>query len=104
VSIASLDELAHHLVMTLPSRFDAVALSRGGAVALRIAISHPERMRRLVLVTTAGGIDMSAFGAVDWRPSFTPAARLEVIPEATHDLEEAFPDLLASLVEAHLRS
>lgn len=32
-----------------------------------------------------------------------PDARLEVVPEATHDLEEEFPDLLASLIEAHLR-
>jgi pimeloyl-ACP methyl ester carboxylesterase len=152
--VDSLDELAHYLVATLPARFDAVALSMGGALALRIALAHPERVRRLVLVTTAGGIDMRGFGAVDWRPAFRarrpdapawflddaidltprlpgvraptllvfggrdaiapvaagkhlrahlPSAVLEVIPEATHDLEEEFPDLLASLIEAHLR-
>jgi pimeloyl-ACP methyl ester carboxylesterase len=32
-----------------------------------------------------------------------PSALLEVIPGATHDLEEEFPDLVASLIEAHLR-
>jgi pimeloyl-ACP methyl ester carboxylesterase len=32
-----------------------------------------------------------------------PNARLEIVPGATHDLEEQEPDLLAALVEAHLR-
>jgi pimeloyl-ACP methyl ester carboxylesterase len=32
-----------------------------------------------------------------------PNARLEVIPGGTHDLEIEFPDLIASLIEAHLR-
>jgi pimeloyl-ACP methyl ester carboxylesterase len=30
-------------------------------------------------------------------------ARLEIIPEATHDLEIDHPDLIASMIEAHLR-
>ncbi len=152
--VHSLDELARHLVANLPERFDAVSLSMGSALALRIALSYGERLRRLVLATPAGGVDVRAFGAVDWRPAFEarrphaprwflddavdltprlssvrvptllvlggrdgiapvaigehlrahlPMARLEVVPDATHDLEEEFPDLLASLVEAHLR-
>ncbi|HEX7671887.1 MAG TPA: alpha/beta hydrolase [Polyangiaceae bacterium] len=32
-----------------------------------------------------------------------PTAKLEVVPGATHELEEEHPDLLASLIEAHLR-
>lgn len=32
-----------------------------------------------------------------------PNARLEVIPDASHDLEEEQPAFLASLIEAHLR-
>lgn len=32
-----------------------------------------------------------------------PNARLEVIPEGTHDLEIDYPDLIASFIEAHLR-
>jgi pimeloyl-ACP methyl ester carboxylesterase len=30
-------------------------------------------------------------------------ARIEVLADATHDLEIDFPDLIASLIEAHLR-
>jgi pimeloyl-ACP methyl ester carboxylesterase len=32
-----------------------------------------------------------------------PNARIEVIPDATHDLEIDHPDLIASYIEAHLR-
>jgi pimeloyl-ACP methyl ester carboxylesterase len=32
-----------------------------------------------------------------------PNGRLEIVPGATHDLEEQEPDLLAALIEAHLR-
>lgn len=32
-----------------------------------------------------------------------PDARLEIVPGATHDLESEEPDLLAALIEAHLR-
>jgi pimeloyl-ACP methyl ester carboxylesterase len=32
-----------------------------------------------------------------------PSAKLEVLPDADHDLEEEYPALLASLIEAHLR-
>jgi len=31
-----------------------------------------------------------------------PSARLEIVAGGTHDLEEEYPDLLASLIEAHL--
>jgi pimeloyl-ACP methyl ester carboxylesterase len=33
-----------------------------------------------------------------------PSARLEIVPFATHDLEAEQPDLIASLIEAHLRA
>jgi pimeloyl-ACP methyl ester carboxylesterase len=32
-----------------------------------------------------------------------PNAQLEIIPDATHDLEIEYPDLIASFIEAHLR-
>jgi pimeloyl-ACP methyl ester carboxylesterase len=152
--IDSLSALSDWVLGRLPDRFDLVALSMGGAVALRIALEQPERVRKMVLVTTAGGVDARRFGGVDWRPGFLvrqpaaprwfvddtedltsrlrelrapvqlvfgerdlvappavgqfllnhlPAARLEVVAGATHDLEAEEPDLLASLIEAHLR-
>jgi len=153
-SLGSLDDLLQYLLQRLPERFDLVTMSMGGVLALRIALAHPERLRKLVLMATSGGVDMPALGGVDWRDSFrrvqpnapswflddrsdvTPElgkitlptlliygdadliapprvgqllqerlghARLEVIPEATHDLEIDHPDLIASMIEAHLR-
>lgn len=153
-SITSLPDLCNVVVAALPARCDLVALSMGGVLALRLAIEHPARIRRLVLVTTAGGVEVERLGALDWRPSFRqtrpdaptwivddrtdftdrlwsiaaptllvfgdrdliapvavgeflrdrlPSAKLEVVVGATHDLEEEYPDLLASLIEAHLR-
>lgn len=150
----SLADLQRLLLAQLPERFDLVTMSMGGVLGLRIALEHPERIRKLVLMATSGGIDVAALGALSWRENFLSAqparptwfiddrsdvtpelgrvhhptllifgdadliappkigeflcknlarARLEVIPEATHDLEIEFPDLIASLIEAHLR-
>jgi len=150
----SLAELAQWIAQELPERCDVVSLSMGSALALRLALDYPERVRRLVLVTPCGGLAAERFGALDWRPSFReqrpdapawflddesdfsaqlpqiqaptlvvvggrdliapesighfliaqlPLARLEVIEDATHDLEEEHPAFLASLIEAHLR-
>jgi pimeloyl-ACP methyl ester carboxylesterase len=49
---------------------DLVAQSMGGIVAARIALAHPESVRRLVLVVTSGGVDMARFGSSDWRPNY----------------------------------
>jgi pimeloyl-ACP methyl ester carboxylesterase len=42
----------------------------GGVIAVRLALAHPESVRRLVLVATSGGIDVSALGGVDWREEY----------------------------------
>ena len=152
--LRTLDDLQRHVFARLPERFDLVAKSMGGVLALRIALDHPERIRKLILLATSGGIDVAARGGVDWRDTFRelqpaaptwfvddrsdvtarlgelqqptllvfgdddliapvavgkflaerlPHATLEILPKATHDLEGEQPDLLASLIEAHLR-
>jgi poly(3-hydroxyoctanoate) depolymerase len=152
--LTSLADLQQHLLASLPERFDLVTMSMGGVLGLRIALEQPERVRKLVLMATSGGVDVAALGGVDWRDNFRrvqpsvpswfvedrtditrqlgriqhstlliygdadliappevgrllqrhlPRARLEVIPEATHDLEIDYPDLIASFIEAHLR-
>jgi pimeloyl-ACP methyl ester carboxylesterase len=152
--IDSVADLARWVASELPERCDLVSLSMGSALALRLALEHPERVRRLVLVVPCGGVNAARFGALDWRDDFIearyyaprwfvddsvdfsdrlaavaaptllvfgeddpiappaighflvaqlPAAKLEIVPDATHDLEEEHPAFLASLIEAHLR-
>lgn len=147
-------DLQAHLLATLPEQFDLVTMSMGGVLALRIALEHPARIRKLVLMATSGGVNVEALGGIDWRDTFrlvqpnapswfvgdrtdvTPElariahptlliygdadliappnvghllqknlanARIEIIPDATHDLEIDHPDLIASFIEAHLR-
>jgi len=153
-SLNCLDDLRRYLLAGLPERFDLVAMSMGGVLALQIALEQPERIRKLTLLATSGGVDVAALGGIDWRDSFRrvqpnapswfledrtdvtpqlgqvtqptlliygdadliapqrvgqllleklPNARLEVIPDATHDLEIDYPDLISSMIEAHLR-
>jgi pimeloyl-ACP methyl ester carboxylesterase len=150
----SLSELTQWIAGELPERCDLVALSMGSTLALGLALEHPERIRRLVLVTPCGGVNARRFGALDWRETFRerrpdapswflddqtdfsdrlrdilaptlivvgdsdliapaaigrfmlsqmPAARLEIVEDASHDLDEEHAAFLASLIEAHFR-
>ncbi|ESQ89819.1 hypothetical protein ABAC460_10985 [Asticcacaulis sp. AC460] len=71
---------------------DLLAQSMGGAIALTVALRHPDKVRRLVLAVTAGGMDVSALGAHDWRPEYRrefPQVADWVIdqrPDVSHDL------------------
>ena len=153
-NLHSLADLQRHVLASLPEQFDLVTMSMGGVLALRIALEHPTRIRKLVLMATSGGVDMVALGGIEWRETFQrvqpnapswfledrtdvtpelerilhptlliygdadliapprvghllqarlPNARIEIIPDATHDLEIDYPDLIASFIEAHLR-
>jgi pimeloyl-ACP methyl ester carboxylesterase len=67
---------------------DLVAQSMGGAIALRVALRHPTRVRRLVLVATSGGIDVTSLGGSDWRPEYRQA-----FPHAAAWITAPFADL-----------
>lgn len=47
-----------------------VAQSMGGIIAMQAALRKPEQVCGLVLVATSGGMDVSAFGAEDWRSGY----------------------------------
>ena len=54
---------------------------------MSLALNYPESIRRLVLTVTAGGMDVKALGATDWRPGYR-----EEYPTAADWLYEARPD------------
>jgi pimeloyl-ACP methyl ester carboxylesterase len=97
-SIRSLPDLLGLLLPQLPDCFDLVAQSMGGALALRLALEHPARVRRLVLVATTGGIDVRRLGAAEWRTSDWVAQRPEMprwFVEDQTDLGDRLPGLEA---------
>ena len=68
---------------------DLVAQSMGGVIAMRVALDKPKIVRRMVLVATSGGIDLSRFDLEDWRPDYRrefPNAMPFVTEPATRDL------------------
>jgi pimeloyl-ACP methyl ester carboxylesterase len=72
--VRSLDDLFRWLVARLPAgESDVVAQSMGGVLAARLAIERPERVRRLVLVATSGGVDVPGLGGAEWRPDYRAA-------------------------------
>ncbi len=71
---------------------DLVAQSMGGAIALQLALRHSRKVRRLVLTVTAGGLDVSALGAVDWRPDYAAE-----YPNAAPWILDARPDYTPAL-------
>lgn len=69
--ITSLDDLFRWLLPRLPpGASHVVAQSMGGILAVRLAIEHPDRVARLALAATSGGVDVARLGATDWRPGY----------------------------------
>lgn len=51
---------ADHVLASSPERFTLCGYSLGGRVALHVALAAPERVRRLVLVSSSAGIEDAA--------------------------------------------
>jgi pimeloyl-ACP methyl ester carboxylesterase len=83
-SIKGMDDLVNLVARRMDGPVDLVAQSMGGVIAARLALGWPERVRRLVLTVTSGGVDMASLGGADWRP----------------DYRQSFPDAAGWITEA----
>ncbi|MFL5301123.1 MAG: alpha/beta fold hydrolase [Anaeromyxobacteraceae bacterium] len=94
-ALRDLDGLFRWVVARLPpGRSDVVAQSMGGVLAVRVAIERPERVGRLVLAATSGGVDVARLGGADWRPGYR-----EALPDAPTWFAEDRTDLDGRLAE-----
>jgi pimeloyl-ACP methyl ester carboxylesterase len=69
-SISGIDDLIRLVLDRMDEPVDLVAQSMGGVIAARLALGRPDRVRRLVLTVTSGGVDMAGLGASDWRADY----------------------------------
>jgi pimeloyl-ACP methyl ester carboxylesterase len=68
--VRGFDDLIERAAIELGDQSDLIAQSMGGVVAIGLALRHPEKIRRLVLVATSGGIDVARLGGADWRQEY----------------------------------
>ena len=68
--INSFEDLVALTQTQIADRCDVIAQSMGGVIAVGLALRCPEKIRRLVLVATSGGIDVNSLGAGDWRAGY----------------------------------
>ncbi len=67
------DDLLALVLARLDRPSALIAQSMGGVLALRAALTRPERITHLVLCATSGGLPVAALGAEDWRAAFQAA-------------------------------
>jgi pimeloyl-ACP methyl ester carboxylesterase len=96
-SVRGFDDLVGLVEERLGAASTLVAQSLGGIVAVRVAIRNPQRVRRLVLVATSGGVDVAGLGGSEWRPGYKqnhPAAA-PWITDARPDHTKEIPTITA---------
>jgi pimeloyl-ACP methyl ester carboxylesterase len=86
-SVRGFHDLVTSATAALDAPSDLVAQSMGGAVAIGLALRHPDKVRRLVLAATSGGIDVSGLGGEDWRAQYR-----ELYPDAAGWISSERPD------------
>ena len=94
-NVRGFDDLLRVTLEAIDRPVTVVAQSMGGIIAVRAALAAPDRVRRLVLVATSGGVDVARFGAADWRAeyrlAYPDAARW--IMDARVDLTDRIPSI-----------
>jgi pimeloyl-ACP methyl ester carboxylesterase len=91
-SVTGIDHLVELVLRRISSQADLIAQSMGGLVAIKVALRSPEKIRRLVLAATSGGLPVESLGGADWRPQYR-----QDFPHAQSWISEVREDLSSSL-------
>lgn len=92
-----IDDLTSLVLAKMDSPVNIVAQSMGGYIAVRAALAAPEKLHRLVLTATSGGLDMPGLGAADWSEMYFAAHpnAARWIADRTQDLSAHIPTIQA---------
>jgi pimeloyl-ACP methyl ester carboxylesterase len=93
--VNGIDDLVSRVVADITEPVDLLAQSMGGVIAMRAALMKPDLVKHLVLSVTSGGLDVSALGGADWRPSFL--AQNPNLPRWFADEREDLTDRMGQL-------
>jgi pimeloyl-ACP methyl ester carboxylesterase len=96
--VNSYADLAGLVLDSIDAPVDLVAQSMGGVIAIQVALARPEAVRRLVLVATSGGVDLSQFQIEDWRGEYRaeyPTAAAFVTDPTPLDLSSELSEIQA---------
>lgn len=93
--INSIDDLVDMVCEQISEPVNLVAQSMGGYVAIKAGLRHPDKIQKLVLTVTSGGVNVADLGGSDWcgdyREAFPNAAKW--IENPTQDLSDAIRHL-----------
>jgi pimeloyl-ACP methyl ester carboxylesterase len=68
--VDGIDDLVRMVRERMPAPVNLVAQSMGGLVAVKAALAVPDRVKRLVLTATSGGVPVAALGGADWQADY----------------------------------
>jgi pimeloyl-ACP methyl ester carboxylesterase len=86
--VNSIDDLVTLAAREITGPVNIVAQSMGGLIAIRLALTYPELVKRLVLAVTSGGLPVADLGGADWRGDYFTA-----FPRAARWIADSVPDL-----------
>jgi pimeloyl-ACP methyl ester carboxylesterase len=87
-NVRGVDDLVAIVRARMDEPVDLIAQSMGGLIAVKAALAAPERVRRLALTATSGGVPVEDFGASEWRDDYR-----HEFPNAAAWITEAREDL-----------
>jgi pimeloyl-ACP methyl ester carboxylesterase len=91
-SVNGVDDLVSMVLDRMSEPVHIVAQSMGGAIAIEAALAAPEKVDRLVLTVTSGGVPVSDLGGSDWRADYFHA-----FPRAARWIAEPVADVSARM-------